>query len=104
MTIHFLFTCSPFFQEEFEFDIPHFFHFLSFYLHEVPGDVLSKRDNVFAKVCIPLLLFCETGLLHWFTKKIKLKVVYNFLTELGVFFTTKSKNDTRFSPSGQIFL
>ena len=43
------------------------------------------------------------NLLHWSTKKIKLKVVYNFLAELGVFCTTKIKSETHFSQSGQVF-
>ena len=42
---------------------------------------------------------CNTGL----QKKIKLKVVYNFLTELGVFCTTKFESDTHLSQSGQVF-
>ena len=36
-------------------------------------------------------------------KKTKLEVFCNFLIELGVFYTTKSKNDTHFSLSGQVF-
>ena len=43
--------------------------------------------------------FLFTGL----QKKNKLKVVYTFLTEVGVFCTTKSKIDAYFSPSGQVF-
>ena len=45
----------------------------------------------------------KTDKLHWSTKKIKWKVVYNFLAELGVFCTTKIKNETHFSQSGQVF-
>ena len=45
----------------------------------------------------------EPRKLHWSTKKIKLKVVYNFLAELGVFCTTKIKSETHFSQSGQVF-
>ena len=41
-------------------------------------------------------------IIHWFTKKIKLKVVYDFLTELRVFCTAEFKSDTHFSQSGEV--
>uniref|UniRef100_H2ZJF0 Ras GTPase-activating protein 3 n=1 Tax=Ciona savignyi TaxID=51511 RepID=H2ZJF0_CIOSA len=60
-------SLSPFFQEEFDFDIPHNFRFLCFYFHDVQGDVLTKKDHVFAKVAVKKTDICKyNGKEHWF--------------------------------------
>uniref|UniRef100_F6ZQ65 Ras GTPase-activating protein n=1 Tax=Ciona intestinalis TaxID=7719 RepID=F6ZQ65_CIOIN len=60
-------SLSPFFQEEFDFDIPHHFRFLCFHFHDVQGDVLTKKDHVFAKVAVKKTDISKyNGKEHWF--------------------------------------
>ena len=72
-------------------------HFFVSYGNQVTLVRLTLNKQL--KLKLNLLSVHNTGL----QKKIKLKVVYNFLAELGVFCTTKIKNETHFSQSGQVF-